>query len=792
MLKKNPDSDSNESITSNIDVHKIHITFFTNFAAATKTEKDLTLPELHGLILKTSGPTKEKLPWLKLACFGEKKTDKGSLRHDANVTGTTGIELDYDGEQKISFDAAVTTLREMKCRGIVYATPSHTPELPRWRLLLPTSETLPNDMRNRLAHRVNGFFGCVFKGESFVLSQSFYYGKAKDNAAADHRGEIIDGAFVDLQDNICRFELAGTPKDKADAANNPFTDYGGGRAKGRGFENILAELGDGPNLKGFHEVLIAAASSYMATNPDADRELLKKILKDAIDKAPKDDTPQRKAKNERYVTDDYLDDIIESGATKFAKLPEGGTLKDFVAYLPQHNYIYVPTREPWVRGGVNASLPPMPLLKPDGTPALDKKGNATFISASAWIDKNQPVKQITWAPGEPMLIRDRLVSNGGWIAYKGDLCFNLYRPPTIIHGNAADVGPWLDHIKRIYPTDHEHIVDWFAHRVQRPAEKINHALLLGGGQGIGKDTILEPVKRAVGPWNFEEVSPTSMLGRFNGFLKSVILRVNEVRDLGDVNRYAFYEHMKPYTASPPDVLRVDEKNLRDYTIFNCCGVVETTNHKLDGIYLPPDDRRTYVAWSNAIKEEFTEEYWDSLWNWFNAGGDRNVAAYLAKRDISKFNPKKPPFKTAAWHAIVDANIAPEEGEMTDALEFLNNPDAVTLAMLDGVAIKVGGDFYAWLNDRKNNRAVPHKIGVCGYTAVRNPDSQRHSTRWRVGRVPQVVYAKATLTERDRIAAVRGLSPDGGGKGGAGADQQADQQAAEVDWENIQQNQRRPR
>ncbi len=65
--------------------------------------------------------------------------------------------------------------------------------------------------------------------------------------------------------------------------------------------------------------------------------------------------------------------------------------------------------------------------------------------------------------------------------------------------------------------DADHIIMWLAHRVQRPQEKINHALVLGGAQGIGKDTLLEPVKRAVGPWNFAEVSPQQMLGRFNGF-----------------------------------------------------------------------------------------------------------------------------------------------------------------------------------------------------------------------------------------------------------------------------------
>src|SRR5262249_26777309 len=154
----------------------------------------------------------------------------------------------------------------------------------------------------------------------------------------------------------------------------------------------------------------------------------------------------------------------------------------------------------------------------------------------------------------------------------GITCFNLYRQPTIEPGNAAEAERWRDHVDKVYPDDADHIVRWLAQRVQRPQEKINHALVLGGAQGIGKDSLLEPVKAAVGPWNFSEVSPQQMLGRFNGFSKSVILRISEARDLGDVNRYQFYDHMKAYTAAPPDVLRVDEKNIREYAVLNCCGV----------------------------------------------------------------------------------------------------------------------------------------------------------------------------------------------------------------------------
>ena len=167
----------------------------------------------------------------------------------------------------------------------------------------------------------------------------------------------------------------------------------------------------------------------------------------------------------------------------------------------------------------------------------------------------------------------------------------------------------------------------------------HYSLVLGGKPGIGKDTILEPVKQAVGPWNFAEVSPKQVLGRFNGFLKSLILRISEARDLGEYDRYAFHDHMKTYMAAPPDVLRVDEKNIREYYVPNLSGVIITTNYKTDGIYLPDDDRRHMVGWSNQSKDDFTLDYWRELYGWYDNGGNEFVAYYLAHLDISGFDPK---------------------------------------------------------------------------------------------------------------------------------------------------------
>jgi Family of unknown function (DUF5906) len=426
------------------------------------------------------------------------------------------------------------------------------------------------------------------------------------------------------------------------------------------------------------------------------------------------------------------------------------TVRDFFAYMPTHSYIFTPSREMWPGASVNARVGPV------------KDGDKT-LSASAWLDQNKPVEQMTWAPGYPMLIRHRLIADGGWIERQGVSCFNLYRPPTIILGVATKAGRWVDHAHKVFDKDANHIIMWAAHRVQRPQEKINHGLVLGGKPGIGKDSLLEPLKQAVGPWNFGETSPSTMLGRFNGFLTNVILRVNEARDLGEFDRFALYDHMKAFTAAPPDTLRVDEKHLREHYVFNCVGTIITTNHKTDGIYLPPDDRRHFVAWSELTEKDFSASYWNTLWRWYGEGGFGHVAAYLAELDLSAFDPKAPPPKTQAFWEIVDANRSPEDAELADVIDRMNNPDILTLSRIVTMA---DAELGTWLRDRKNRRLIPHRLERCEYVPVRNEGAD--DGLWKLGERRQVVYAKSALSVRERqqmankfFAQSRAAEGDGG-------------------------------
>jgi hypothetical protein len=436
---------------------------------------------------------------------------------------------------------------------------------------------------------------------------------------------------------------------------------------------------------------------------------------------------------------------------------EGVSLDDFHAYMPTHSYIFGPTRALWPAASVNARIPRVKLTHENGKPVLGEDGKQVVLSASGWLDRFKPVELMTWAPGMPMIVRDRLMLEGGWVERAGVSSFNLYHPPTIIPGDAAKADKWLDHVHYIYSDDAEHILNWLAHRVQRPAEKINHALVLGGNQGIGKDSLLEPVKHAVGPWNFRETGPTQILGRFNDFLKAAVLRISEARDLGEFDRFKFYDHMKAYTAAPPDVLRVDEKHLREYAVLNCCGIIFTTNHETDGIYLTGDDRRHYVAWSPRVKEDprFCDGYWSDLWRWYQDDGIRHVTAWLYARNLSSFDAKAPPAKTAAFWKIVHNHRPTEEAELADILDMLSRPPAVTLAQIIDAASTYNRDGIAdWLKDRKNRRVIPHRLEGAGYTPVRNPDAEDGLFKM-LGR-RQAVYAPHTLSPPQQLGAARAL------------------------------------
>ena len=177
----------------------VALTFFPNFAAATKREERLIMQSLIDLLDRTTAAQKADLPWLKLARFGWTRTEANCLRHNDNVLTITGIEADYDGGT-IGFDEARETLVSAGVAAILYTSPSHTEDVPRWRVLAPLASEHPKEHRDRFMDRLNGLFDGKLAGESWTLSQSYYFGSV--NRSPSHRATLIPGRPIDLMDEL--------------------------------------------------------------------------------------------------------------------------------------------------------------------------------------------------------------------------------------------------------------------------------------------------------------------------------------------------------------------------------------------------------------------------------------------------------------------------------------------------------------------------------------------------------------------------------------------------------------
>jgi len=420
-------------------------------------------------------------------------------------------------------------------------------------------------------------------------------------------------------------------------------------------------------------------------------------------------------------------------------LPPYARFDQFYSILPEGKYMFIPTRTLWDAAQINS------LLGSNATRDLDKKRGCS---------------QLVWAPGEPLTIEDRIILKGAWRDAPGNRCFNLYVPPDPIDGDPTKAFAWINLGRKLFGVeDAEHLMDWIAHRLQFPHIKINHALVLGShAQGIGKDSWLWPVGHALGKWNWCNVSARKAYNDaagFNSFLESVILQISEAHDL-EKARFAFYDMTKDWCAAPPETLMVADKHVKAHPILNVVGVIYTTNHKTDGLYIPADDRRHFVAWSDLTPSYFPEGYWTRYWDWVkNRNGWRDIAAMLATRDVSKFDPYQPPRKTAAWHSIVAAGAEPQDAELLDVLESLgvlpgDMPDAITVHMVANAApAELGAALL------KNKKMAPHRFEDVGYASVHCPD--RKDGLWRVNGRRQMIYARRDLPREAQMRAARELA-----------------------------------
>lgn len=281
------------------------ITFFENYAAGTKREEAYTLRALANRVRTVTANRKADLPWLKLARFGDQRTDKNSLRHDDNVLAISGIEADYDSE-KIHPQDAADKLEQAGIAALVYTSPSHTEDSPRWRILCPISHEMPGAHRAHLVGRLNGLFAGTLAGESFAMSQSYYFGSVQHNPS--HQTILVDGSHIDEHDELDEIWL-GRPNTVAREPGSP---------QRSGHVNLSALLAEIMTGDGYHVASVRIAG-LLARQSTPFMEAREKLV-EAMQAVPESQRDRRWADRFSDI-DRTLIDIYGKEARKRDKSP---------------------------------------------------------------------------------------------------------------------------------------------------------------------------------------------------------------------------------------------------------------------------------------------------------------------------------------------------------------------------------------------------------------------------------------------------------------------------------------
>lgn len=407
--------------------------------------------------------------------------------------------------------------------------------------------------------------------------------------------------------------------------------------------------------------------------------------------------------------------------------------EDFIFDADQKKFWLIPTGQLLDPESVDALVP-----KQNRYEGTDDAGKLKLLRPSVWLKQFENrfvVNGSTWWPGREPVINDIVVTVDGVLDVPGARTLNTYRAPQVEGGDPAQAGPWLDHVRTLFPepTEHEQLFDCAAHMVQRPEEKCNRAIALIGEQGIGKNLLLEPLADAVGRHNAREIEPDILFDPFNSFVRSVLLVLNEARPSSDEHRQTeFYEKLKVLGAAPPHTLRMNEKHQKAVHVANLCRVFITTNHN-SSLYIPANDRRMFVLRSMKPKGWAAEGYFRKYAEWSSGGGYRHVAAFLRERDLSRFDPGAEPPKTPAWHDIVSSWESGEGDELAHAIRELGEPDVVFGADLLRTTACDGLDTATEMKRLlKSRRQVAYRMRQLGYELVSSSD-ERKEWRYREGK-----------------------------------------------------------
>ena len=643
------------------------VTRFYSETADAQLRIDCSLCDLAAIVRETTDKVKEALPWLKLARFGFEKTKKGSYRHDANVLHISGVEGDYDAE-RTQPETAAQTLKAAGIAALIYTSPSHTEDTPRWRVLCPLSKDTPPGERRALLGRLNGALGGVLASESFTLSQAYYFGSVKSNPS--HKTILVDGRYLDEVEGEEVYPASGrgggtcepkrpdelAPPDAqtlidlllqlpnpADAKRTIYVDLGmavqgcirGLQALEKPSEGIAEAWADwasrweGPSVKSFADELAKFHDDFGQRTEDLAGwwQLLGIAHRLGFDTAPYRETKFDELPPEPDEAECTAepDDPIERLNLNYMVVNEGGKAM-----------VYSPRKDPVLKRRFY-----------DRSTFTDFKNlfmnqYVAFASASASGDiKRKPLGQAWLTSPKRRQYTRGIVFDPTGARTSGTL--NLWE------GLAVDPKPgdWSllrDHVRDVIccgNLEHfEYLTGWMARLVQHPDQQGEVAVAMKGGEGTGKGTLARALIRIFGQHGSAISNPKHLVGNFNQHLRDcAFLFADEAFFAGDKQHVGV---LKSIITEPH--LTIEGKFQNAVQAPNYLHVMMACNEE----WVVPaslDSRRFFVLEIlDARKNDHA--YFGAIWKQMESGGYEAMLHDLQQYDLTGFNVRRVPVTAA--------------------------------------------------------------------------------------------------------------------------------------------------
>jgi hypothetical protein len=315
-------------------------------------------------------------------------------------------------------------------------------------------------------------------------------------------------------------------------------------------------------------------------------------------------------------------------------------------------------------------------------------------------------ERIEFLPGQPEISHDN----------DGCRVLNLWRPPVWgVDDHADEPKVFLEHLNYVLDNDNtavEHVLNFLAHLVQKPQERIGHALLITSeAKGIGKSTLGTVVRRLVGEQNSRVAQTKDLKSSFDGWLMGkLVVQVDEVYEAGN---WDLANKLKPLITEP--TVSANIKYGPQLEIENYARFLMFSNHSAP-LNIEEGDRRYFVFNSKAQPRE--DEYYDGLYSYLDADGSMSaIYTFLMRRNLAGFNPFRRPPMTEAKQQIIAASEHPLHTYIMEAV--INGHFRRELGnefTFDALQRLLGKEGYG--THAKNSKELGNALDLAGVTKVR--------------------------------------------------------------------------